>query len=664
MALNDKLFEIMYGKLYSDKELANVRELSCNAKDAHIDAGTTDTLFEVHLPNTLEPYFGVKDFGTGLTPQQMIDIYTVFGESTKDGSNATNGALGLGCKTPFAMTDQFTISSRVDGKVYHYIAFKGDDRLPTLSDPQVADTLEPNGLTIRVPIDPHKFHQFSRSAASALRPLVGSFKITGEELEIAPFVKLFESDNGFVEDGESNSYRSTMYAWMGDVIYPIDLNQVNSGNQLGWKKPVYLHFDIGDLDIAASREELGYDKKTIEALDDKIAAFKSDMVAHVTKEVAESPSRWAALQDLGKVSTMLDVKNLGDVMYRGKPIRSNQAIKLPRLRTTPGGIVHTEGLLTKEEFRISKERLSSVVSSSNMVTPSNYVENDGRTFHFFYLDNSATSRMRIKKFLMEKGNTWRGRDYVVLFRPTHDGMTHARAEKALGIKLIAVSSLARPEREKKEAGCKKTDLLHFQGNARRHTKVTSWFKPIMVEEDLPTKGYYFEIKRFDPTGTISLSRITDLMEVTNKEIYAVRKGGMKYAKQHLKPIEDLVKNIERISANKRLAKAYVTWNFFNMTEVSKVGFFSEAMENHPLFKTWAKSDRAAIKNKFAGNKKVEVAMKHMPYDQKTNDMLRKMFDQMLADFPLIKLGVRYYMESPEKAALIEAVTNNFEAWQK
>ena len=78
MALNDKLFEIMYGKLYSDKELANVRELSCNAKDAHIDAGTTDTLFEVHLPNTLEPYFGVKDFGTGLTPQQMIDIYTVF----------------------------------------------------------------------------------------------------------------------------------------------------------------------------------------------------------------------------------------------------------------------------------------------------------------------------------------------------------------------------------------------------------------------------------------------------------------------------------------------------------------------------------------------------------------------------------------------------------
>ena len=59
-------FAILSSRLYQDKILACIRELSCNAFDAHVDAGKADQPFEVHLPTSFEPWFSVKDFGTGL----------------------------------------------------------------------------------------------------------------------------------------------------------------------------------------------------------------------------------------------------------------------------------------------------------------------------------------------------------------------------------------------------------------------------------------------------------------------------------------------------------------------------------------------------------------------------------------------------------------------
>ena len=56
-----KAFRILSDGLYSDKILAVVRELSCNAYDAHVAAGMF-VPFEVHLPHALEPWFSVKDF--------------------------------------------------------------------------------------------------------------------------------------------------------------------------------------------------------------------------------------------------------------------------------------------------------------------------------------------------------------------------------------------------------------------------------------------------------------------------------------------------------------------------------------------------------------------------------------------------------------------------
>ena len=81
-----KAFNILSSGLYANKVKAIIRELSCNAIDSHTAAGTKQP-FEVHLPTTLEPWFSIRDFGTGLSHDQVTKIYTTYFESTKTNSN-------------------------------------------------------------------------------------------------------------------------------------------------------------------------------------------------------------------------------------------------------------------------------------------------------------------------------------------------------------------------------------------------------------------------------------------------------------------------------------------------------------------------------------------------------------------------------------------------
>ena len=60
-----KAFSILSSGLYANKIRAIIRELSCNAVDSHAAAGKSDTPFDVHLPNTLEPWFSIRDYGPG-----------------------------------------------------------------------------------------------------------------------------------------------------------------------------------------------------------------------------------------------------------------------------------------------------------------------------------------------------------------------------------------------------------------------------------------------------------------------------------------------------------------------------------------------------------------------------------------------------------------------
>ena len=51
------IFNVLRNQLYTDKILAVIREYSCNAVDAHIEAGKDEEPIIVTLPNRMNPNF-------------------------------------------------------------------------------------------------------------------------------------------------------------------------------------------------------------------------------------------------------------------------------------------------------------------------------------------------------------------------------------------------------------------------------------------------------------------------------------------------------------------------------------------------------------------------------------------------------------------------------
>ena len=140
-----KAFNILSSGLYANKIRAIIRELSCNAIDSHVAANRSDVPFDVHLPNTLEPWFAIRDYGTGLSHEQVTSIYTTYFESTKTDSNDFIGALGLGSKSPFSYTDNFTVTAIKDGVKGIYTAFINDQGVPSIALMTTEQTTEQIG---------------------------------------------------------------------------------------------------------------------------------------------------------------------------------------------------------------------------------------------------------------------------------------------------------------------------------------------------------------------------------------------------------------------------------------------------------------------------------------------------------------------------------------
>ena len=156
-----KAFNILSSGLYANKIRAIIRELSCNAVDSHVAAGNQDTPFDVHLPNQLDPTFRIRDYGTGLSHDQVLNIYTTYFESTKTESNAFIGALGLGSKSPFSYTDNFTVTAIKDGKRNVYSAFINGEGVPSIALMHGEDTDEPIGVEIQFAVtDRYDYDKF------------------------------------------------------------------------------------------------------------------------------------------------------------------------------------------------------------------------------------------------------------------------------------------------------------------------------------------------------------------------------------------------------------------------------------------------------------------------------------------------------------------------
>lgn len=291
-------FRILSDGLYSDKEMAIVRELSCNARDANVAAGKDGEPITIHLPTHLEPWFSVTDNGVGLSHDDVMTVYTTYFESTKTESNAYIGALGLGSKSPFSYGDQFTVAVRFDGTKRTYSAFISENGVPAIALMNEQETDESNGLEVSLPVKEEDFRTFEQKVRVALKRFDPLPTIIGhDDFEMESVEYVVEGAGWRIR--KSNNYydkeRST--AIQGSVVYPIDsdaMKDLDDGQRTLLSMPLDMDFEIGDLDVAASREALGYDKNTIANIKARLDVVLTELPKQFEQDFKDCKTLWDA----------------------------------------------------------------------------------------------------------------------------------------------------------------------------------------------------------------------------------------------------------------------------------------------------------------------------------------------------------------------------------
>lgn len=301
---NGKAFKVLIDGLYSDKIRAVIRELWSNAYDSHIEAGRADVAFDCHLPTYLEPHFSVRDYGVSLSHHGVMKLYTTVFESTKEGTNATVGKLGLGSKSPFAYTDVFTVTARKDGKKRLYSAYIGSNYVPTIDFLGEEDSDEAQGLEISFPVKTVDVGDFAYAAQKTVNGFdvlpntnTGLLKTTAEVLFSGPGWKLYRTTD----------YGHGAHARQGCVVYPLDRDAIiglSDTQRSLLRAPIYIDFPIGELEITASREGLGYDAPTCANIVARLDAIEKDILAQFQAQFDGLKTYWEAVNWMNSLNKL------------------------------------------------------------------------------------------------------------------------------------------------------------------------------------------------------------------------------------------------------------------------------------------------------------------------------------------------------------------------
>lgn len=277
------VFQMFTRSVYSNPIGTVVREITSNCFDSHVEAGVDLPVLikKSYDGETDTHYISFIDFGMGLSPDRVNNIYTVYFESTKRSDNTQIGGFGIGSKTPLAYIrktgmgsndydNSFYVITRYEGIEYNYCIYEGSSS-PVITLLHSEPTDERNGTEIRIPILQSDLSKFEKEIKRQLYYF--------ENLVFEGFNNI---DNQYsIVKGEHFLYRGTYYSdnmhiCLGRVAYPIDFNIIGYDNR--YSLPIALRFEVGELNVVASREHLDYNQDTINLIKAKLDKAYDEIV--------------------------------------------------------------------------------------------------------------------------------------------------------------------------------------------------------------------------------------------------------------------------------------------------------------------------------------------------------------------------------------------------
>ena len=492
-----KAFSILSDGLYANKIEAAIRELSTNAYDAHVDAGCPQEPFSIPLPNRFEPTFLIRDYGTGLSHDDCMNLYTTYFGSNKTNTNDAVGCLGLGSKSPFAYTDSFLVTSFFNGKKRVYNSYKNEHDEPVFALLSEEDTTDRNGMEVSFSVEQDDIEEFDETAQKIyrhfkVRPVLTDNDNTFEiENEVEYVVQ--GSNWGIVKSEGYSRYSEydSAIAIMGQVAYPVDSDQFDGEDvEALLKSDVHIHFAIGELDITPSREALSYNEYTKKAIKTACECILLEMKEVIEESFDECETMFEArmkyykLSDSGNIlNRVVGIFDKSEVTWNDVPLWGEDT-RFLRV-TMPESMEDKVRNIFRDDWRkaIRAEHVE-------------HIRFDHRKeMHFVFDDLKRGGLGRTKNFIKSKVGEEKysshNKDMAYLFT---GGITKEEVIEALQCKesdLILTSTLPSPT---------KSRGYYYSGEAR--TKVALWNEGRRDWEDVEVdmsegEAFYVEINRYE-----------------------------------------------------------------------------------------------------------------------------------------------------------------------
>lgn len=271
----------MFSRNYARPMDAVLRELSVNALDAHIEAGNPDPV-KVQLPGPEAPRLTISDQGTGLSVEDVIEIFGNYLESTKRGDAAQIGRYGIGSKSPYAVADQYTVTTVKDGIRSLIIFAKREGGVPGYKIVESVPSDEPNGLSITVPTGYDDYQHWAQAAQRVFYYFdPGTVEVSRTEIShyTEDVVEEFSDENVLITENEDKP----AVIKMGPISYRIPFHHNRPSGSI-------ITLDNDALEISHSREQIEDTSSNQEIVDAAVQRWKQYIKATVRDTLQKAQS--------------------------------------------------------------------------------------------------------------------------------------------------------------------------------------------------------------------------------------------------------------------------------------------------------------------------------------------------------------------------------------
>ena len=303
------LMQMLSKNLYSDSIGSTIRECASNALDSHRRAGSDKPIIvsfkRAAKADTFE--FAVEDFGIGLDADDVVNIISKYGKSTKRDSNTELGMMGLGFKAPLAYSSSFYFIARKNGVERNYMMYEGEDT-NSIDLLYEKSTTEGNGVKVIVPVNYYDRHHFTSKIKEQLAYFDSVYFDVDNSIGYAV-------DNNFtIHRAEHYQYSSLalnndMHLCLDNVSYPIDWEKLGI-DRIHMK--IALRFSLSDgLFPTPNREAIRYTQEAKQTILKKIETVANVFMDKYNENITEKADIKSIMEFHGSYNRYIDGSIIG-----------------------------------------------------------------------------------------------------------------------------------------------------------------------------------------------------------------------------------------------------------------------------------------------------------------------------------------------------------------